>query len=322
MSHEQVTEYVDSRGVSLKVDREAGVIRGVKILGLESGNGRIYPKETIARAQEQYEGIKVNVDHPPDPKRPLAPRRYADRIGELRNPRIGQGDGGLFADFHFNPKHAMAEQLCWDAENQPSNVGFSHNALAKLDRRGGKNVVEEILGVHAVDLVTNPATTKGLFEGLNETELPEKGDTTMETTITLESLRAQQPALVEQISKVAVEAFQQSEAEKAKTVELTTLKEELDAFKLKETLAAEREIVAKLIEEAKLPETAVSEVFVEQLVAADAKKRQQIIEDRQELVKAGGRSKPQSKEQGTVDRVTEGDVSQMDAKQRRRRYTG
>ena len=318
-SWEQLTEYVDSRGVRLDVDREAGVIRNVKVLGLKSHNGRTYPKETIARAQGMYEGAKVNVDHPAGD--PSSPRSYSDRIGVLQNPRVGQAGDGLFADFHFNPKHALAEQLCWDAEHSPGNVGLSHNVLAKIDGPKGRTVVEEITRVQSVDLVADPATTKGLFEGLNETELQKKGDTEMETTISLESLRAEQPALVEQISKVAVEAFQQSEDQKAKTAELTALKEELDAFKLKDKLAAEREAVNKLIAEAKLPETAVSELFVEQLVAADAKQRQQIIEDRQELVKAGGRSKPQSKEQLTVDRTTEGDVSQMDAKQRRRRYT-
>lgn len=319
-SWEQLTEYVDSRGVRLDVDREAGVIRNVKVLGLKSHNGRTYPKETIARAKGMYEGAKVNVDHPAGD--PSSPRSYSDRIGVLQNPRVGGADDGLFADFHFNPKHALAEQLCWDAEHSPGNVGFSHNILAKIDGPKGRTVVEEITRVQSVDLVADPATTNGLFEGLNETELQTKGDTTMETAITLESLRAQQPALVEQISTAAVEAFQQSEDQKAKTAQLATLKEELDAFKLKETLAAEREMVAKLIEEAKLPETAVSEVFVEQLTAAAPEKRQQIIEDRQELVKAGGISKPRSKEQGTVDRVTEGDVLQLDAKQRRRRWTG
>ena len=36
---EMLQEYCDSRGVRMRVDREAGVIRGVKMLGLESRNG-------------------------------------------------------------------------------------------------------------------------------------------------------------------------------------------------------------------------------------------------------------------------------------------
>jgi hypothetical protein len=72
--------------------------------------------------------------------------------------------GGLRGDFHFNPKHALAEQLIWDAEHSPENVGFSHNVEARTSRRDGKVVVEEITRVQSVDLVADPATTRGLFE--------------------------------------------------------------------------------------------------------------------------------------------------------------
>ena len=60
---ETLREYVDSRGVKMRVDRGAGIIRGVKILGLESRNGRRYPAETLLRAVELYDGAKVNVNH-------------------------------------------------------------------------------------------------------------------------------------------------------------------------------------------------------------------------------------------------------------------
>ena len=59
-----------------------------------------------------------------------------------------RSDGaGLRADLHFNPKHALAEQLCWDAEHAPENVGLSHNVEAKVSRKGGKVIVEEIVSV-------------------------------------------------------------------------------------------------------------------------------------------------------------------------------
>ena len=43
-------EYVDSRGVVVSVDREAGVLRGVKLIGLESQNGRRYLESALAAA--------------------------------------------------------------------------------------------------------------------------------------------------------------------------------------------------------------------------------------------------------------------------------
>ena len=98
---EMLQEYVDSRGVSVRVDRAAGRIRGVKVLGLESRNGRTYLPEALAQAVPLYEGAKVNVNHPKGG--PQSPRDYQDRIGAIRNVALRPGEG-LFADLFFNPK--------------------------------------------------------------------------------------------------------------------------------------------------------------------------------------------------------------------------
>src|SRR5690606_5116866 len=45
--------------------------------------------------------------------------------------------------------------------------GFSHNVEAKTTKRGQSLIVEDILRVHSVDLVADPATTRGLFESKN-----------------------------------------------------------------------------------------------------------------------------------------------------------
>ncbi|OHB73624.1 MAG: hypothetical protein A2V70_03540 [Planctomycetes bacterium RBG_13_63_9] len=138
---ETLQEYCDSRGVPMRVDRQQGIVRGVKILGLRSRNGRTYLPEALSQAVRLYENAKVNVNHPKTPA--SGPRDYQDRIGVIRNV-VARGDEGLFADFHFNPKHALAEQLAWDAEHAPENVGFSHNVQARTARRGDQVVVETI----------------------------------------------------------------------------------------------------------------------------------------------------------------------------------
>src|SRR4051812_46652063 len=158
---ELLQEYVDSATQELRVDHDAVVIRGVKLLGLESRNGSRYRENALVDAIGLYEGAKVNVNHPKG--HPLAPRDYQERIGVIRNVQHRSGEG-LFADFHFNPKHYLSEQLVWDAEHAPENVGFSHNVQARTARRGETTIVEEILRVHSVDLVADPATTRGLFE--------------------------------------------------------------------------------------------------------------------------------------------------------------
>jgi hypothetical protein len=169
---DHLQEFTDSRGVSLRVDRALGVIRGIKILGLRSRNGREYSADALTRAIGLYEGAKVNVNHPKG--HPLAPRDYQERIGVVRNVQHRSAEG-LFGDFHFNPKHPLAEQLAWDAEHAPENVGFSHNVQARLNRQNETTHVEEIIRVHSVDLVADPATTRGLFESTDsngESQLP------------------------------------------------------------------------------------------------------------------------------------------------------
>jgi hypothetical protein len=158
---EHLQEFVDSQGLELRVDAERGVLRGVKLLGLTSRNGRTYQEAALADAATLYEGVKVNVNHAK--AGPLAPRDYQDRLGAIRGVAFRPGEG-LFGDLHFNPKHALAEQLAWDAVHAPEQVGLSHNVLAETRRDGQATVVEAITKVESVDLVADPATTRGLFE--------------------------------------------------------------------------------------------------------------------------------------------------------------
>ena len=154
-------EYVSAPQHQGRIDRRRGIISGVKILGLTSRNNRRYPLETLDAAIPLYQNAKVNLNHPEH--NPTEPRRYQDRFGLVRNVRIVPNEG-LFADFHFNPKHQYAEQLLWDAENSPENVGFSHNIEAEVVQENDMMFVKKILTVRSVDLVADPATTQGLFE--------------------------------------------------------------------------------------------------------------------------------------------------------------
>lgn len=154
----RLLEYTTSANVALRVDRERGIIHGVKILGLESANRRTYSRDALQRAVGLYEGKAVNVDHIPSGQL----RSYRDRIGKLVNVHMN-GDG-LYGDLIVNPKHPLAEQLFWDAEHAPENVGLSHDAQGKTVVRDGKMIVESIAAVRSVDLVAEPATTRSLYE--------------------------------------------------------------------------------------------------------------------------------------------------------------
>lgn len=158
---EILKEYFVPERCHIKVDRTRNTIHGVKILGVMSRNKRRYPIETLIKAIPLYENAKVNVDHPVG--EPGRPRSYSDRIGTIKSVDVKNKDG-LYADFHYNPSHPLSEQLLWDAEHSPENVGFSHNVEAVLKHDENGAIVDKILAVRSVDLVADPATTCGLFE--------------------------------------------------------------------------------------------------------------------------------------------------------------
>ena len=164
-------------------DSDSGLISGVKILGLTSRNGRVYPPEVLREAAPLYEGAKVNVNHVSKEAARL-PRDYRDRIGTVSNV-VFKENSGLFADFHYNPNHAQAKQLLWDAHNAPNNVGFSHCVEAVYHQENDMTIIDKIVRVISVDLVADPATTNGLFES----EEPDAQDgTAQELAISNEQL--------------------------------------------------------------------------------------------------------------------------------------
>lgn len=275
---EMLQEYADSRGVAVEVDRQSGVIRGVKILGLESRNGRTYLPEALAQAVPLYERAKVNVNHP---KRcPNAPRDYQDRIGVIRGAVVRPGEG-LFGDLHFNPKHALAEQLIWDAEHLPENVGFSHNVEARTSRNGDQVVVEAILRVQSVDLVADPATTRGLFESARC--VPGGEHAVAYEELTVESLKQQRPDLVEALAQET-------------TAELAHLRAELDRYQAAEEVRQKQLRAGELLKEFHLPDPdraqgwaklLVSEQFVQSLLQSpDEAAMRRLVEDRAALARS------------------------------------
>ncbi len=311
--NETLQEFVDSRGVQVRVEPQQGIIRGVKILGVESRNGRTYLDQALQGAVGLYENAKVNVNHPRD--NPLGPRDYRDRIGVIRNVAARPGEG-LFADFHFNPKHALAEQLAWDAEHAPQNLGFSHNVQARTARRGDRTVVEAILKVQSVDLVADPATTQGLFEsmvGQHADQLAAATDAVIGeqerlalAEATVEDLRRRRPDLVEALLEEPA-------------ADLARLQAENERLLIAETLREKRSTINRLLGEFRIPDLdatraaaklVVDSRFVESLLAAkDERAMRQLVEQRARLardlagdVASGGRgsARPVCRDQSQV----------------------
>lgn len=143
-----------------RVDREAGVIHGVKLLGSLSTNRRKYSAKAIEQAAKMYEGAAVNVDHPSKPG--TGERSVTDGIGWIQSVEVK--DGVPYGDLHVLKSHPSAAMVLEAAERNPKRFGMSHNADGVVEVQEGRNVVTSINRVISVDIVQNPATTQGFFE--------------------------------------------------------------------------------------------------------------------------------------------------------------
>jgi hypothetical protein len=147
-----------------RVDREAGVIHGVKLIGRQSRNGREYSSDALRDAIPKYEGVKVYVDHDPG-----ANRKVDDWVGVVENPTLRSD--GLYGDIRLRKQSARYEEICEAAEDFHDAFGMSHVADGESRMVGGIEIVESINEVFSVDIVTVPATASSLYESTDNSVL-------------------------------------------------------------------------------------------------------------------------------------------------------
>src|SRR5262245_5419988 len=110
-----------------RIDRAAGIIRDVKIIGQRSRNGRTYTAECLSRARPLYEGAAVYCNHEGEPGQS---RTIGDKIGWLEGVRSA-GDG-LRGDLHLLTSHPQTAAVFEMAERRPGLIGLSHNVSGSV----------------------------------------------------------------------------------------------------------------------------------------------------------------------------------------------
>lgn len=304
-------ESVSAKPSRVRVTRDdsgrlsALVLEGVKFLGTHSvntnadGTKNEYPTATRKAALPLYEGVSVYLNHrAPGSK---AERGYQEKLGRLREVRAEES--GSYGSLHVNPRHPLAEQIAWDAENAPDSLGLSHDANGTGRAQGRSRLIEAITKVNSVDLVSAGATTCSLFESREGSRmldhkalldtLTAEGDPAEKIAKAVEALKSvsEAPAPTPAPAPAAGET-KESEAP-AETGNLAeSLRKELDDVKT--ALAEERakretaERVAQrdaLLAEAKLPAVAVTDLLREAVrEAKDEAKAKALIEERKRLV--------------------------------------
>lgn len=176
-----VTEQLSLSGQG-RVDREKGIIHGVKIVGTKSPNnhgqpgvtkGTEYPLPVLRAQLHLYEGCNVNLGPHLRKGEEEDPRA---RFAWLENCEVKEGaNPGTFGDLHFlDPSHEMAVRIMNAAEQKPDAFQLSHHAYGEYEVVEGCAVMKEILAVQSVDIVTRGGTVVSLFESEGKGRMAKK----------------------------------------------------------------------------------------------------------------------------------------------------
>lgn len=140
-----ITENIFS---SSNIDLENKIIKDVVILGRESKNNRKYSAKAMREAVSLFENSPAFFEH-------KEKKEVKDLLGQIKNVRE---DGNYVkGDLHLLENQSWLLDM---AKRMPDLAGFSINANGIVKN----NIVESLTNRISVDLVTNPATVKNLFE--------------------------------------------------------------------------------------------------------------------------------------------------------------
>lgn len=152
-----------------RADRRQNRVNDVALLGRTSANNRIYTDRALRDAADLYDGVQLYLDHPTE--RELRDRdgirSVRDLIGRAENTRVvGDRVRGDVVLLDVEPGKSLVLAL---AEQAPELAGFSHRARGtfRVDE-DGRQIVENLDHVQAVELVSEPATVGGLQEALRQ----------------------------------------------------------------------------------------------------------------------------------------------------------
>jgi hypothetical protein len=322
------------------IDRDKGIVFGVRVVNCESGNGRYYPPAVLRAAASKYEGRPSYWGHRKSPTDTADPNV---RFGTLRNVRPSADGKGLDADLHLNPKKRESEDFFWACENDPGFYSLSPHHLIRWHRqldRDGRKVAESIDEVASVDVVSEGGTTSSVFEALGDQQMtPQEVAATVTdaaaldtwlkdffdaldpATFTAEVKTAAAETLAAAVSGVD-EVSEPADPAADPAAAMESLRRrgkvgkwaagELDARFTKEAAETARTKARDLCRAAGLSDAHVSEVFLEMVTEAKSDDRAKaLIAERKQLV--AGKQSPRTTTGGTGKQSVKDIVAGLDA---------
>ena len=154
-----------------QLDRTLNVLRGTTMIRAHSVNGgpggRRYSERALRQIAAMAEGLSAYANHVA-PDLAFKARDIRDLIGKHRNVRFDASRQAVVSDLHI--LEHQAPFVFSLAQGLGDVVGNSLVSRGAVRREGDTEIVDEIVAVRSADLVSDPATTRGLFESRGETE--------------------------------------------------------------------------------------------------------------------------------------------------------
>ena len=231
-------------------------------------------RSALDSAVSVLEGIKAFEEHS------YGKRVFRELVGVFRNVRR-DGDR-VRADLHLLDKGNTGQKLMTVAEEAPDAVGFSIDAdVAYKNTMDEGEEIHKIVSGRSVDLVMEPATTKGIFEEQENQDLQE---TKLLEEIETMEIKELQEEIKELKTKLDAEEIEKKKAQE----DLKQAQEELNTYRLKEQESKKKSVIEEKVKAANLPDWLVTEVFTQSLLEAKEEQVDRLIDDRKKILEAQG----------------------------------
>lgn len=244
------------------------IIRNVSLLGAESANGYTYTEDALRDAARLLDGAVQYTNHSFND----APRDVNESFSEVRNVKFDQGAQKVFGDMYLVNTPWIREELFPRIERFSHKFGNSIVCWGEFEERDGKEYVTKITAVESCDLVSDPATNKGLFESIKNKTSP-GGEQDMK--FTAKDVR-ENKEVFEELKQEILKEVKEGQSMEALRKENEFLKgenkkqaEKIDGFEREKAIEAKKVFIDKAIEEAKLPKIAVTAMWKKSLLDMD-----------------------------------------------------
>lgn len=160
----------ESASDSIRIDKAAGIIYDVLVVGMRKKGPRKYTEVAFEDAVKRriYENLQVYIG--PHKRSRFAKRSPNEHAGELQNVR--RCSKGIMADLKYNRESSGGKLALEIAERFPKAFGLSHHGEVEgYEDDDGNKIVSRILEVNVADIVKDPATTESVFEEVDVEEL-------------------------------------------------------------------------------------------------------------------------------------------------------